>query len=56
VLDKTQYSAFESTLNSCIVSYRIVSEFQFINRVYKVSRQFLRNFTVIIKCKVSLNS
>ena len=25
VLDKAEYSAFESTLNSCIVSYRINS-------------------------------
>jgi len=28
VLDKAEYSAFESTLNSAIVSYRIVSYFK----------------------------
>jgi len=29
VLDKAEYSAFESTLNSCIVSYRIVPLLQY---------------------------
>jgi len=35
VLDKAEYSAFESTLNSPIVSYRIVSYRQILSRLAK---------------------
>jgi len=38
VLDKAEYSAFESTLNSSIVSYRIVwCDFQFVKSVEAIA-------------------